>query len=333
MIKKQFHFPYASALAEHISAFIAEKRSCGYLYNKEALLLYRFDRMIREQNLDCGEINQMVVDAWCRKLPTECINTCKTRSLALAGFVKYLHSLGIQAVMPKTIRHQPCPVHDIPTQEELKSFFNYLDHLVPPKLPNNFKPNDLYFIRNSVIYRLIYCTGMRLSEASNLSWKDLSFETGKLLIQHAKGDKHRVIYLRDDMLNLLRRYRAKLIELNYISDWIFPSKLKKDQPIGARTVTKMFTQLWGQFKGKLLSKKSRPTVHSLRHSFILTRLATWTEEGIDLKVMLPYLSAHLGHKSVAQTYYYIQGLSHLVPAVKHFMETKDQLSEELYRYE
>ena len=332
-MKKYMIYPYASSLAEHIVAYIAEKRSCGYLYNKEALLLYRFDRMICEHNLDSGEINQQMVNAWCQQLPSECQNTCKTRSLVLAGFVKYLNAIGIKAVMPKKIRHQPCPVHDIPTKEELKDFFDFLDHLVPPKLPVNFKSNDHYFIRNSVIYRLIYCTGMRLSEASNLRWQDLDFETGKLQILFSKGDKHRVIYLQNDMLALLKRYQQKLKELDYISDWLFPSKYRKEQSISAQFVTKTFTNLWSQFKGEQLCKQSRPTVHSLRHSFILTRLATWTEEGVDIKVMLPYLSAHLGHKSVAETYYYIQGLSHLVPAVKRFMETKDQLSEELYRYE
>jgi len=30
----------------------------------------------------------------------------------------------------------------------------------------------------------------------------------------------------------------------------------------------------------------------------------WAEEGLDLQVMMPYLSKYLGHKSINETFYY-----------------------------
>lgn len=30
----------------------------------------------------------------------------------------------------------------------------------------------------------------------------------------------------------------------------------------------------------------------------------WAEEGLDLQVMMPYLSRYLGHKSINETFYY-----------------------------
>lgn len=328
-MKKQWNFPYASALAEYLRAFIAEKRSCGYLYNNEAKFLYQFDKFIRENGLDSGEVNQAVVDGWCQKKDTECHNTRKYRVDAVRVFVHYLNSLGIKAINPPEFRKFKRPLHFIPTKKELQSFFKFIDQLKP----HYRVKNTHYLIRNSVIYRLYYCTGMRLSEAVNLRWEDLDFDTGKLLIQLSKGDKHRVIYLHKDLLDLLKRYQAKLAELNLLNDWIFPSNTFENQPVCPADITSRFSKLWRQFKGESFDPKQKPTIHSLRHCYILTRLATWTEEGVDIKVILPYLAAHLGHKGVTETYYYIQSLSHLIPAVKHFMETTVSLSEELYRHE
>lgn len=329
-MKKQWSFPYASALAEHIRAFIAEKRSCGYLYNNEAKFLYQFDKFIRANDLDFGEVNQAVVDAWCKKKPTECHNTRNYRADALRVFAKYLNSLGIKAVLPPEFHRFKRPLSFIPTRKDLQSFFKFIDKLKP----HYRVKNTHYLIRNSVMYRLYYCTGMRLSEAINLRWEDLDFTTGKLLIKLSKGDKHRVIFLHKELLDLLKRYQEKMSELKLLNEWLFPSNTIANQPVCPSDIARSFSKLWQQFKGDKFDPKNKPTVHSLRHCYILTRLATWTEEGVDIKVMLPYLAAHLGHKGVAETYYYVQSLSHLIPAVTQFMEAPAvSLSEELYHHE
>ncbi len=329
MNKTLKNYPFASALAKYLQAFIEEKRSCGYSYNPEALTLYRLDRCICSNNLDCGEINQPIIEIWCQKLPTECNNSRYKRVHVLQSFLNYLMGLGISVPPLPAFHKEPPKLRDIPTKEELQGFFKFVD---------NFKPQGQKFsiyklIRSSVVYRLYYCTGMRLSEVACLRWEDLDYSSGRLLIRESKGDKHRIIFLHQQLLSLMRRFQKKLKELDLLNEWLFPSDRKENCHLFSNAFTRDFEDLWERFKGKKVDRTVRPTVHSLRHSFILTRLATWTEEGVDIKVMLPYLSAHLGHKSVAETYYYIQGLSHLVPAVKRFMETKDQLSEELYRYD
>ncbi len=330
MNKTLKNYPFASALSKHMQAFIEEKRSCGYSYNPEALTLYRLDQCIRANKLDCGEINQAVIEIWCRQLPTECNNTRYKRVLVLQGFLNYLRGIGISVPPLPLFRKQPPKLRNIPTKEELQGFFEFVDNFKPQG--HNFSIYKL--IRSSVVFRLYYCTGMRLSEAACLRWKDLDFDNGHLLICESKGDKHRIIYLHQQLLELMMRYQHKLKDLDLLNEWLFPSVRKENNHLYSKIITRDFKELWKKFRGgKKEDPAVRPTVHSLRHSFILTRLATWTEEGVDIKVMLPYLSAHLGHKSVTETYYYIQGLSHLVPAVKHFMETNDALSEELYRYE
>lgn len=42
----------------------------------------------------------------------------------------------------------------------------------------------------------------------------------------------------------------------------------------------------------------------LRFTFVVNRMNLWAEEGVDLQVMMPYLSRYLGHKSINETFYY-----------------------------
>lgn len=52
----------------------------------------------------------------------------------------------------------------------------------------------------------------------------------------------------------------------------------------------------------------KPTVHSLRHTFVVKRMNAWMEQNIPLRSMLPYLSKYLGHKSIEDTFYYYHQL-------------------------
>src|SRR6201984_266629 len=49
-----------------------------------------------------------------------------------------------------------------------------------------------------------------------------------------------------------------------------------------------------------------PHIHSLRHGFAVANLRRWAAGGADLVVMLPYLSAYLGHADLRGTQYYLQ---------------------------
>ena len=49
-----------------------------------------------------------------------------------------------------------------------------------------------------------------------------------------------------------------------------------------------------------------PHIHSLRHGFAVANLRRWAADGADLVVMLPYLSAYMGHADLRGTQYYLQ---------------------------
>ena len=62
-----------------------------------------------------------------------------------------------------------------------------------------------------------------------------------------------------------------------------------------------------------------PTVHSLRHTFVVNRINTWIQEGKDLSHMMPYLSKYLGHRTAEETHYYY----HLAAAATEIIRAHD----------
>jgi integrase len=69
------------------------------------------------------------------------------------------------------------------------------------------------------------------------------------------------------------------------------------------SVDKKFNEFWACTPFALNCDK-KPTVHSLRHTFVVKRMNLWMEHGLNLNVMMPYLSKYLGHKGRDETFYY-----------------------------
>ena len=55
-------------------------------------------------------------------------------------------------------------------------------------------------------------TGLRLSEAINLKWKDIDLISGKLMVREGKGKKDRSLWLGEEDLNLIQRWKERQIK-------------------------------------------------------------------------------------------------------------------------
>ena len=68
-----------------------------------------------------------------------------------------------------------------------------------------------------------------------------------------------------------------------------------------------------------------PTIHSLRHTFVVNRINNWIQEGRNLSNMMPYLSRYLGHSTEQETHYYY----HLASAATKIIRDRDLQSEKV----
>ena len=70
----------------------------------------------------------------------------------------------------------------------------------------------------------------------------------------------------------------------------------------------------------------KPTPHSLRHGFVVDRINKWIIDGVDINVMLTYLSKYLGHNGPDDSFYYY----HLVMGAFNIIKQKDTISDYVF---
>ena len=339
-------YKYHSMLASHIEAFVKEKRASGFSYNNEAKFLRNFDNWLMENPAyNIGFLSKEVVLAWLKKRKTESINSRNYRVAPVRLLAKYMLSIGIDSYVAPKCKKEPRDLHYVPSMDEFQQFFLYVDtdftdFIMQGSCSDNKRSrkaslHQLYLrsalvVELPVIFRLYYCLGLRLNEATSIKTCNIDFKTGKLLLEQTKGDKHRYVFIPKDMLSLVKRMLTKLHELKIFSDWLFPSANTPTRHINGANVSQYFRTAWIKcFKN---TSKHTPTIRGLRHAFVVFRITRWLTEGKDLNVMIPYLSRHLGHATVNETYTYFQQVKHLCPAVKQFLEQKQLFTKDSYGY-
>jgi len=313
---------YVSPLAKYMADFIYLKRSLGYKYNDEAYFLSRFDRYWAETGDGSIILSRENVAPYLEQGKTETRRSHSHRIAVLKQFTKYMNQIGLPCFVPdKDIRY-PKPIIHILSDAEISSLFAEMDVYSP-------KNGDCQNIRlgngYKVLFRLIYCLGLRLSEACSIRISDIDFEKGTIFLKKGtKKDKERIVYLTEDLLELvMKTIQDSKKYLGFESFWLFPG-YDPIKHIYIRTVDKRFNSSWSKTPFAATCEK-KPTVHSLRHTFVVKRMNLWMEQGLDLNVMLPYLSSLLGHKTFHETYYYYHG----VLEAYRIIRTKDTVADDI----
>ena len=109
-----------------------------------------------------------------------------------------------------------------------------------------------------------------------------------------------------DVSNYMKNCNRKIEDIFPKRKYFFPS------PCGVFCSSSWLNDNWQAIRSDLklnVTCGNLPRLYDFRHTFATHRLYQWMQEGQDLNVKLPYLSAYMGHVQLSDTYYYI----HLVP--------------------
>lgn len=289
---------YKSCFAESIENLVNEKKSLGYSYKFQTAMFEKFDNFCIDNKINSECITNEIATLW--ELYIE--NTGKSYKekgiSCICALSEYLCLHGKESFIPQRYTNHQKVVPHVLSKDEITAFFTELDKTY-------VKCNNECFSRMAVEYkvffRLVYCCGLRNSEACNLKIGDLDLENKRITINHSKGDKDRYVYFSNDLQELLRKYIQYLLE--YInSEFLFPGQ-NSSEPVIRTSISRKFNEIWNRTDySKFVDKK--PTVHSLRHSFVVNRINSWIDQSIDIKELMPYLSKFLGHSSIEETFYY-----------------------------
>jgi len=199
----------------------------------------------------------------------------------------------------------------------LRSFYNYLVNIkllktnifrrvknpkVEKKLPNYLNIIEIEDILNSIdnktkedirdkcLFEMLYSTGIRASEASNIKLKDIDFNNMSIRIL-GKGSKERIVYYGDVLKELLNDYFKIRNEFLIKGDieYLFINK------IGG----KLSRESIGLVINKIIKKscvKHKISPHVLRHTFATHLL----DNGADLRSVQELL----GHENLKTTEIY-----------------------------
>ena len=298
-------YEYRSVLGPYINDLILQKRKLGFNYELEAYYLKQFDDYCIDNGLSDPAFDKDFLEEWMKVRETEMNYACSQRISFVRQLSLYLNSIGINSYIP---HHFYKPNNTIPyalIDKENKAFFNVLDKKQANYGPLNIKINCRYRmnIEYKILFRLYYCCGLRNNEGCVLKTEDVDLKKGIIRIIHSKGNLDRLVYLADDLNDLLKNYRKWLIGfIGKVPEYFFPGK-DIESHVDKTSIDRIFNDVWKetQYFEKTIRK---PVVHSLRHGFVVTRMNLWAKEGISFNEMMPYLSAYLGHSSHEDTFYY-----------------------------
>lgn len=311
-------FTYRSCFQPYIDALIKEKRLAGYSYESEEYTLYSFDSFCMEKAVSEPVVTRELMTLWGRKLPTEGVSRQGSRISVIRQLSIYMQACGIDGYIPRNFSHNSKNAAYILNDEEVTAFFERLDAYRPACAGNAFHRLAMEY---KVLFRVIFCCGLRVSEARKLSSEDVDLEKGILRIRQSKGNNERIVYMPEDLKELCRKYRQVLTGHFHVdSAHFFPAR-QTDRVLEVSSIGIQFRRFWREtpYAGDY---SVHPTVHSLRHTYVVKRINLWMEEGVDLQSMMPYLSRYLGHTSADETFYYY----HLVESAHRIIKEKDTAS-------
>ena len=199
------------------------------------------------------------------------------------------------------------PAISLSAPKRPKSLPKFLTPQEVEKILNNVKIDTPAGFRNRVILELLWATGMRVSELSNLNFGDLNLAENEIRV-FGKGAKERIVLVSDRAKNYLLQY------INTARGLIAPNynigEPNENSPLfinstGFRLQNKTIRNAINNVVEKIeLPKKVTP--HIFRHSFA-THLI---ENGADLRVVQELL----GHAGISNTQIY----THI--SMKHMQE-------------
>lgn len=213
------------------------------------------------------------------------------------SFAKYLHSCNIMVNFKLTA---PRIDKKLPTYLSVEE----IQYILDSATDDLFSPG--FALRDRAIIELLYGTGIRCSELTNIQLSHINFDQKTILIT-GKGNKQRVVLFGDKakfkLLEYVTTQRAQTVAEKNSMGYLFVSNIAT--PMSSRALQEILQKI-----SRKLPFKKTLTPHKLRHSFATHLL----NAGMNLRA----LQELLGHASLATTEKY----THIAPKDLHELYAK-----------
>ena len=295
-----------------VKEYIAYKRNLGFQLRIYARQLLNFAKYA-DKSGHTGPVTTELILKWARlpKKTSQSYQACRVGIVRC--FAKYQAIFFPKTEIPPSRILGPICRRTEPhiySQQEILALLDACTQLTPV---DGLRPRTY-----TTMFGLLVCTGLRISEALNLSRDNVDLANGVLLIAETKFRKSRLVPIDPSASKALGEY-AKF------RDQYHPTAKSKKFFLSEKGKSLPYNTAWDNFMklreklGWCIKGKHMPRIHDIRHTFACRRLLLWYEQGVDINHAIYSLSTYLGHVKVRDTYWYLTGIPELFAiAVKKF---------------
>lgn len=307
-------YTFKSNFADYMQELIAQKRDIGYKYNEQAEMLRRFDIFCFTYYPDEKILSKEIVLHWATRTCTESVKTQKKRMAPVRSLSEYMNVRGDNAyIYPvRSLPRNDGYVPHIFSDDELAMFFNAIDQ------SGKCSVAPLRHFILPTIFRVIYCCGLRISEAQNLKTENVDLDNGILTVLEAKHGKDRLVPMSDELTEICRVYAEKAHIFEDGQEYFFPNR--SGGKTSQSSLYKFFREKLWEINISHGGRGSGPRIHDFRHTFAVNCLKNWVLQKKDLNAYLPYLKTYLGHYSFNDTAYYLRLTAEMYPNITEQIE-------------
>jgi site-specific recombinase XerD len=307
-------FVYKSVLASFMDGFVAMKEACGVDCLRTKWILLEIDNFFCQKDVCEVIITKELILQWQQTRVNDCARTLHEKISVISQLARYMSRHGYDCYIPQLPKKSAGKTDFIPyifSFEQMAMLFDKSNQL---KVYDAHMNSTVFCI--PAILRLLYSTGLRISEALSIRNRDVYFERKYIHIRKTKNGTERIVPINGELEKVLMKYisyrnRMPIKSVNSPDAFLF---IKPDGTYcNAQSVYKWFRRLLSACNIPYTGNHHGPRVHDLRHTFAVHSLVQMARNGQDIYNCLPVISTCLGHKSLSATEQYVRLIEGMYP--------------------
>ena len=262
------HFEYGSVLAPFIKDFIHMKEASGCNFLRGKWILYEIDRFFQENNVPDPVITRELVNQWRKTRINDSSPTIYSKYSIIAQLARFMSRQGQDCFIPRLPENSRSKSNFRPyifTRNQMDRMLQMSDRL---RIYDRHMNNTMFCV--PAVLRLLYSTGLRISEALSIKNEDVKFNKGYILIRKTKNGSERIVPINDSLREVLQQYtsyrnRMPIKHVVLQKSFFF---IKSDGTYcTAQSIYKWFRRLLTECGIPYRGNHQGPRVHDLRHTF------------------------------------------------------------------
>lgn len=307
-------FKYQSVLAPYIRDFIHSKEATGCNFLRGKWILNEIDQFCLQNNIPEPVITREFVLAWHKTRVNDSPSTIYCKYSTIAQLARYMSRQGCNCFIPRLPESKRSKSDFTPyifTHKQIDGILQSGDRL---RMYDRHMSNALFCV--PVVLRLLYSTGLRVSEALSIKNADVKLEQGYIHIRKTKNGSERIVPINGSLLEVLQQYisfRNRMPVGSVDSPNSFFLIKSDGTSCNAQSVYCYFRKLMAECGIPYVGNHHGPRVHDLRHTFAVHAMVQMAHNNQDIYSSLPVISACLGHRSLFATEQYVRLTGEMYP--------------------